>query len=196
MKTVYWQAAYTGLPKAVRYCKKCAAKTAFVSSNLFRMNAQKRNLDVWLIYKCERCGCTWNMTVHTRIKPQDLPPEHLRGYEGNDPGLARQWAMNIPLLRQNGAEVELPDYEVTGEDVDIHLPCRIHITNRYPMEARLGSLLCGKLGTSRSRLAQLLEEGELCALSGQDLSKDKLTREVVIELIPKEATGENKAATE
>ncbi|MCD8268591.1 MAG: DUF1062 domain-containing protein [Parabacteroides sp.] len=34
------------------------------------MNSQKRNLDVWLIYRCLECDSTYNLTILSRTKPK------------------------------------------------------------------------------------------------------------------------------
>jgi len=69
------------------------------------VNAQKKTLDVWLIYRCSVCGATWNLTVLSRVAPRSLPPELLRGFQDNDPDLAARYASDRALLKKNGAEV-------------------------------------------------------------------------------------------
>ena len=70
MYEIVWKIECAGLPTAERHCKKCGAWRAFECSGCFRVNAQKRMLDVWLIYKCPECDDTWNMTVLSRVAPQ------------------------------------------------------------------------------------------------------------------------------
>lgn len=184
MQTIHWQAAYAAAPKALRHCKRCGVTTAFASSGLFRMNAQKQTLDMWLIYKCEICGYTWNMTVHSRVKSRSFPPEQLDRFACNDPALAARYAADTALLRRNGAEVLPPEVLVTGGEVPPEQPCEIHLTSDFPLEARIGRLLCSKLQISHSRLARLLADGRLRCLSGQDPQRDKLARPVVLRLDP------------
>lgn len=184
MKTIHWQVDYSDLPKAMHYCKKCKMKTHFVSSNLFRVNAQKRNLDIWLIYKCETCQNTWNVTVHSRVKPQDLPPDALEAFTGNDLAYARMCAMDTALLKRAGAQVAIPDFSVSGDDLCETEPCIIRITSAYPVEIRLGRIICRKLGISQSELQKRMDEGNLRCLSRHDLKKDKLTEEVLVKFRP------------
>ena len=68
------------------------------------MNAQKKSLDVWLIYKCPVCGATWNLTVLSRVAPRLIPPELLQGFYDNDPDLAARYASDRALVKRNGAE--------------------------------------------------------------------------------------------
>lgn len=104
MKKTYSGAQYPDAPAAVRYCKRCGVKTEFYSSGLFRMNAHQKNLDVWLIYKCSKCGTTWNMTVFTRVNPRSLSPELLEGFQNNDAEIALRYARDSALIKRNGAE--------------------------------------------------------------------------------------------
>jgi len=71
------------------------------------VNGQKKNLDVWLIYKCTVCNTTWNLTILSRIAPRSIPPELLTGFHENDPDLANRYANDAALIKRNGAELKL-----------------------------------------------------------------------------------------
>lgn len=88
-----------------RHCKKCGGKREFVSSGLFRVNANKRKLDVWLVYRCARCGASWNLPIYERVSVGRLSPEEREGFAQNDAALARQYAMDAALLARHGCEV-------------------------------------------------------------------------------------------
>ena len=88
----------------VRYCKKCQTKTEFTSSGLFRVNANRKNLDVWLIYKCIKCNTTWNLTILSRITTGSIPQDLLDGFHENDIELAKHYASDVTLIKRNGAE--------------------------------------------------------------------------------------------
>ena len=122
MKNVKWTVRITAAPTVVKYCKKCAEKAQFVSSGMFRVNAQQKYLDVWLIYKCATCDTTWNLTILTRTNPKSIPPDMLAGFHGNDAALAMRYATNTALIRKNGGEPGLPDIEIAGEDIGIGEP--------------------------------------------------------------------------
>ncbi|WP_243015095.1 DUF1062 domain-containing protein, partial [Brevibacillus borstelensis] len=64
MQIVNVDIQYLSPPPAIKYCKKCGKKTEYVCSGLFRVNAQCKYLDIWLIYKCSNCDSTWNMTIY------------------------------------------------------------------------------------------------------------------------------------
>lgn len=165
-----------------KYCKRCGCKTAFVSSNLFRINAQQRHLDVWLIYRCGVCDTTWNLTVLSRINPHSIAPETLQRFQDNDPDLAMRYALDTPLIRQNGGEPRLPVIEITGPPTELTEPVRIHLRSEHPTEIKILTVLRDQLGLSRSALERMHETGRLRIISGQSLKKCKLAGEVVIEI--------------
>jgi hypothetical protein len=88
----------------VKYCKKCKMKAKFASSGLFRVNANRKNLDVWLIYKCIKCNTTWNLTVLSRVTTGSIPQDLLTGFHENDIELAKHYASDVALIKRSGAE--------------------------------------------------------------------------------------------
>ncbi len=182
MKNIIWTARYIGAPTAVRYCKRCGADSAFASSGLFRVNAQQKALDVWLIYKCPDCGVTWNMTVLSRVAPRSLPPELLEGFHRNDAELALRYATDRALIKRNGAAPGSARVELEGEPVDLIAPARIELTAPWPCECRAAAAIRGKLELSGSEFDRLCDSGRLVCLSGQDLKRCRLTGTIVMEL--------------
>ncbi len=172
------------LPAAARYCKRCGKRTEFIPSGLFRVNAQKKNLDVWLVYKCAVCDTTWNLAVHSRVNPRSLPPGALNGYMNNEAEYATRCATDTALIRRNGAEPGMPEVELVGADVSLLEPVELHITAEQPLETRPGALLRGKLGLSRAAYDRMLVRGQIVCVSGHSLSACKLCGEMVIQIHP------------
>ena len=92
MKTIQWRVGATSAPAALRPCGACGAEARFESTGRFRVNAQKKRLDVWLIYRCVSCGSVWNCAVVSRGRPGGVGRELLERFMGNDPGLALECA--------------------------------------------------------------------------------------------------------
>src|SRR4051812_26733389 len=67
-------------------------KHAQTSSRKFRVNANKRRLDVWLIYHCASCECSWNLEVVARAMPEEIGTERLDAFQRNDPITAQRCA--------------------------------------------------------------------------------------------------------
>ena len=78
--------------RLVKNCPKCRKKTAFICSGKFRINAQKKLLDIWLIYKCSVCGKTWKASVFSRLAVASMPTKLLERFQNNDPDLAEYYA--------------------------------------------------------------------------------------------------------
>ena len=72
MKNIIWDIEYNSTPSVIQYCKKCGKRTEYISSGQFRVNAQRKYLDTWLIYKCSNCDTTWNAAIYSRINPQNI----------------------------------------------------------------------------------------------------------------------------
>ena len=183
MKNITWTVRIKSAPTVVRYCKRCCVSTEFASSGLFRVNGQKKSLDVWLIYKCSICDTTWNLTVLSRVAPGSISPTLLRGFYDNDPGLAMSYATDISLIKRNGAETCPPEIEIFGVDADLDESARIHLLPEWPMDIKAETVLRQKLGVSRREFDKLLSGGKLVCVSGHDLKKCKLLSEVVVEFI-------------
>lgn len=56
--------------KIIRNCAGCGEKSDYINTERFRVNANGNKIDVWLIYQCEKCKYTYNLTVYERINPK------------------------------------------------------------------------------------------------------------------------------
>ena len=48
MEKKMWEIQFLSLPHILKHCKKCGKKMAFTCSEQFRINAQRKYLDIWL----------------------------------------------------------------------------------------------------------------------------------------------------
>jgi len=157
-------------PRVRRLCAGCGASSMFRSSGRFRVNANGRHLDVWLIYKCVLCETTWNLTVHERVPVRRLDPALLYAYTTDCPEAARRTAFDAALLARAGAAVEgdvpvscdvtLPGGFECADAVEVRLLCS------HPATVRLDRLLCRLLTVSRTELARLVEAGQVSPVDG------------------------------
>ena len=81
--------------------------------------------------------------------------EELERLTSNDPEAALRCALDVGLLRRNGAR--------RGED------CRVEIDGGDLAGLRLAEVLRAKLGVSRSGLQRLVESGDVSAADGADV---------------------------
>ena len=94
MRRVTWEVQCHSLLPVWKYCKKCGETKTFICSEQFRVNAQKKLLDIWLIYRCSNCGTSWNAEVGSRISPRALDSGTMGGFYRNDKELVRKFAMD------------------------------------------------------------------------------------------------------
>ena len=189
LKKYQWELNPINLPIIRRNCPKCNEKSSYINTERFRVNANKSNIDVWLIYQCEKCKSTWNMTIYERIKPYDINKDEYEKFLSNDKELAREYAFDLSIYSKNKAEVILEDvnYELIQKELKAYYTCEtptskiieardsrkkqvfgsllnenefvIFIDCKYPIELRVDKLLSDKLGVSRSQIKSMHEKG-------------------------------------
>ena len=163
---VTWQVAPLQCPLPWRHCSRCKSQMPFRCSMKFRTNAQKKRIDVWLIYRCDECGETWNMPILERVTIGDIAPDEFQAIARNDPALAARHAFDRERLAHHSSRVE------NSSGVTIHKSLRgeyrhgatiIEIALAFALscQIRLDRLLSSELGVTRSRLRALHDCGAL-----------------------------------
>ena len=180
MKHIVWNIVPTALPEIVRHCSKCGGDEAFVCSGKFRVNAQQRSLDIWLIYRCRACDTTWNARVYQHISPQSLSGDLLRRFTENDESLARQYALNCEFLRSNWARVCIPPYGIEGDAFDPDTPVELEIRNGCGLALRISNVVRAKLHLSQSEYNRRVGAGLIVPAQAGDLKKCRFTGGIVL----------------
>lgn len=151
----------TETPRVLRPCSGCGRLSHYECSDRFRVNAQQKSLDVWLIYRCVNCKSTWNLTVHSRVNPRQLPKETLSAYHENDRQSAWNVAFDKAMIERAGGvmeqevEVELEKQMLDESEGEMQIKC-IH-----PVSLRLDRALCSALSLSRSSIQKLAKKGQI-----------------------------------
>lgn len=165
--------------KVIRKCSGCGAKTYFKNTGKFRVNANGNKLDIWLIYQCEKCKHTFNLTIYERKKPSSISSNEYESFLSNDEDLAKTCGTNLQLFRQNQAEVDIQNmkYHYQKKNVEriqnnynehiviiIHNPCCLKIRP----EKQLAEIL----ELSTSYVKKLLDRKEITTdyISPQSIS--------------------------
>jgi hypothetical protein len=161
---VRWTIAPVTAPRPLINCNRCGTVKAYRCSDKFRVNANGKRIDVWLIYRCIDCDNSWNFCIFERCNRRDIEPALLASLESNDPALARRHAFDVVALRNRVGRVEeFSDVAVRkhrlGDEGATALEIRLAL--EAPTSLRLDRLLAGELGISRSRLQALDEKGLL-----------------------------------
>ena len=87
---VTWRVTPLQPPLVRRHCSRCSGDMAFACSMKFRTNAQKKRIDVWLIYRCSTCDTVWNLPIFERVGVGEIAPDAFDAITHNDPALALQ----------------------------------------------------------------------------------------------------------
>jgi hypothetical protein len=100
-----WAVRESGLPTVVKPCMDCSG-TLHRPSGKFRVNANGKLLDVWLLLCCAACGRTSKVPVHERVHVQSLERARRLAYQTNDPAMVRELTMSAPLAAKNGYRLD------------------------------------------------------------------------------------------
>jgi len=163
---IRWRILPLHPPRALRPCAGCGAIRPFVSSGRFRVNAQKRRLDVWLVYRCAQCDHTWNREILARVAPERVDRAALCAFLHNDADTAWRHACDGEALVQSGARPEASDgFRVERPDGDWPPPQEggpaVRIEVMAAVDLRLDRFLAAQLGLSRTALLRAVGKGWL-----------------------------------
>lgn len=188
-RTIRWEVIPQNTPKVVRNCPKCGNGAKYINTRRFRVNANKRNLDVWLIYQCEACKSTWNMTIYERTSPGKLQPKEYEAFLANDIDLAESYGFD-PMIQQrlkcvmDYSEVTYEILKYEGPDGQlgrkIESDVLIEIHPSLPLPLALDAVLAEGLRESKSKIRRYEKEGAVLLLSDTSVTKKKTLRKTVL----------------
>lgn len=159
-----WRLQPVELPVVWRHCAGCRGSRAFICSERFRSNVQKKVLDVWLLYRCSECDGAWKYPILSRRRMADIDPGLRTAFESNDLGTVWRCAFDLAALRLHVARIELSErlcIERRVEKGSGPLGDVIRFESPLPCAWRLERLLASQLPLSRSELQRRFERGEL-----------------------------------
>ena len=137
----------------------------FACSMKFRANAQKKRLDVWLIYRCIACDEVWNLPIHERAALGDI--DAFDGIARNDAALALRHAFDRARLMRHGAVEDAADVSIRKRHdagcARTSSGIMVVLELARPCGMRLDRLLALGLRLSRGEIGRLSESGALPA---------------------------------
>lgn len=165
LHTVEYQVTPVLAYTIIRNCSGCGKKEHFVSTGNFRVNANGRLLDVWLVYQCEKCKHTYNLPIYERIAPEKLEKSLYQAFLGNDAKTALKYGTDSSIFVRNRAEIDMERLEYTVEKLsgssEPENIRKICLHNPYGLPIRADKILPELCGISRSRLKKLMKEGKI-----------------------------------
>lgn len=133
-----------------------------MSIGKFRVNANHKLLDVWLLALCVGCGETAKLTVLEWVHVRAVDPATLTGFHDNDRTLAARLLQDPGLLRRNGVTLDwdgawtLQKTMVDVSEAEV-IDTSVHFVQRIPL--RLTRLLSVGLDLSGSEVRRLVAGG-------------------------------------
>jgi hypothetical protein len=167
-----WVVVPTCLPLVRRRCHACASER-FRPSGKFRVNANHKLIDAWLLVLCAACGETAKLTVLERMNVRSVRPELLDLLHDNDLGLTAELLQDPVVRRRNRIALDWDDawrLDTGGSD---HLDREvIDVSVRFAarIPVRPVRLIAEGCGLSRAEVERLITEGNLVSavrLSGK-----------------------------
>lgn len=167
-----WVVMPTCLPLVLRRCHTCGAER-FRASGKFRVNANHKLIDAWLLVLCTACGETAKLTVFERMNVRSVRPELLDRLHANDLGLAAELLQDPVVRRRNRIALDWDGawrLDTGGTD---HLDREaIDVSVRFAarIPVRPVRLIADGCGLSRAEVERLITEGKVVSavrLSGK-----------------------------
>ncbi|MGW5095588.1 DUF1062 domain-containing protein [Streptomyces nodosus] len=167
-----WVIVPTCLPLVRRRCHTCGSER-FRASGKFRVNANHKLIDVWLLALCTACGETTKLTVLERTHVRSVRPELLDRLHDNDPGLTAELLQDPVVQRRNRIALDWNDawrLDTGGSD---HLDREvIDVSVRFAarIPVRPVRLIAEGCGIPRAEVERLITAGKLVSavrLSGR-----------------------------
>ncbi|MEV4095713.1 DUF1062 domain-containing protein [Streptosporangium saharense] len=150
-----WVVRRTRLPLLSLRCVDCHSESATTGEGRFRVNANGKLLDVWLLVRCVSCDRTIKLTVHERTPVRSFDPAELHGYGVNDPGLVASTLLDPLFARRNRFALDWTGawrLDVPSPWLDEPWPVRVEVVFEDPVPVRPERLIARGLGLSRNEV--------------------------------------------
>lgn len=153
--------------KIIRGCSGCGTKQTFSCTGKFRVNANGNQLDIWLIYGCNTCGHTYNLSIYERINQKKIPLNEYQKFLSNDESAVFRWGTDKCTFEKNKAEIDWSQnkYEIkikTEQKENMIVEnILLKVTNSYHMPIRTDKLVAEMLRITRKQARHLLQEEKI-----------------------------------
>lgn len=160
-----WAVRECGLPAIVRPCVDCSGSRHHPSGK-FRVNANGKLLDVWLLLCCSACGRTSKVPVHERVHVQSLEPAHRAAFEANDPAMVRALTTSASLAAKAGYRLDWSGTWRLETDTPFYSPLEpasvtVLVGFELPVPIRVERLLMLGLNLSRGEVRRMVGAGRI-----------------------------------
>ena len=175
---VTWTVTPVGYQRIAKRCPSCNIKRDFTPSGAFRVNSQKKVLDVWSIYKCTHCDYTWNISLFSRLHVSKIDRQLYHRLMTNDAATVQHFACDIAMLKRNNAELSgRPDFHVQERwpvSITAHQRVRVSVRISRSFQVSLLSILKQQLMLSAGEIQRMVEAGHISGVTLKLLKSRKL----------------------
>ncbi|GAA4333129.1 DUF1062 domain-containing protein [Actinomadura luteofluorescens] len=155
-----WVVRRTRLPLLSSRCVDCGSRSATTGEGRFRVNANGKLLDVWLLVRCVSCDRTGKVPVHERAPVRSLDPAELHGYRVNDPELVASTLLDPLLARRSRFTLDWTEawrLEAPSPRLDEAWPVQVEVVFEDPVPLRPDRLIAQGLGLSRNEVLRRIK---------------------------------------
>lgn len=174
---VTWTVSPVGYQRIAKRCPACNIKRDFIPSGAFRMNSQKKLLDVWSIYKCLHCDYTWNISLFSRLPVSRINHALYMRIVANDANAIQLFAHDRQILKRNNAELSgIPDFAVReqwGMTLARHQQLKVSIRLTIAFQVSLLAVVKKQLRLSTGEVARWVAEGKIRGITLRELKNRK-----------------------
>lgn len=167
-----WLVRPKDFPTIRRRCRTCPS-SQYRTQGRFRVNANHKLLDVWLLALCVRCDETVKLTVLERVTVGSVEPTMLGAFHHNNAALAAKLLADPRLAHRNNITLDWTD-AWTLETSPVELPkadvldVGVQFAQRIPI--RLTTLIATGSELSRAEATKRIADGRISSerkLSGR-----------------------------
>src|ERR1700742_3158192 len=155
-----WVVRRTRLPRLSLRCVDCRSQSATPGAGRFRVNANGKLLDVWLLVRCVSCDRTSKLTVRERAAVRSFDPAELDGYHASDPELVASTLLDPLFARRNHFTLDWTgawELDIPSAWLDEECPFRVEVVFEGPVPVRPERLIAQGLGLSRNEVLRRIK---------------------------------------
>jgi len=155
-----WTVRRTRLPLLSLRCVDCPSRSATTGNGRFRVNANGKLLDVWLLVRCVSCDRTSKLALHERATVRSLDPALLDGYHANDPKLVAATLLDPHFARRHGLTLDWQGawrLDAPPAPLDEAWPWQVAVDFEDPVPLRPDRLIAHGLRLSRNEVLRRIK---------------------------------------
>jgi hypothetical protein len=174
---VTWTVSPVGYQRITKRCPACNTKRDFLPAGAFRMNSQKKLLDVWSIYKCTHCEYTWNISLFSRLPVSRINRDLYSRIRANDEATLEYFSHDDRVLKRNHVVLSgVPEFQVQEQWSAGHFckkRLKIIVRLRSSFQVSLLSIIRKQLSLSTSEIKRRIVAGEIAGVTLKALKSTK-----------------------